>query len=211
MFDLSRAELKRMNLFYKAVAVANKIATIATRAAKKGIKIRWFEYSSQSRGGESYLKPVNSVELSSLKVGRYNALEYLGLSSADKMSLVYNAPLEESGPPVLFSAESLFDFSNSIPWKNNMLITAPHHGSEANAVVYEKLEDYEENNEDINPVWVRSDSENHHRPCEEYINASGNRFCTVCNNPPRNKQPVKLKVKKGKWVPEGNTNKCHCK
>lgn len=207
-------------LFVEGIETARRIRDIALAASDRGIKTRWFDFDEFNRsgpgGGEAYLRPLNSREWMPRRRPR-GALEYVALSMANKRSLVFRVPANDQRPDIVFSADSDFGYgrtSNTAPGalftrttsgKNptlaaGTLFTAPHHGSEANAVAYPDISavaDY---------VLVRSDANYKGRPCPQYRKLA-KKYCTICNGGP--KRPVEL-VWDGGWQPQNGTRPCAC-
>lgn len=205
--------LPRSKLFIQAINAATRIYRIATKAYHSGATIRWFEYDGSASISEkqNFLIPMNSREV--IKISkRPSALEYLALTTANKQSLVFYSPLQEdNAPAVLFSADSDFKSISSIPWSEGMIITAPHHGSEANKRVYDRFVKESEGKFPVN--WVRSDGRFKKRPGNSYLNMKqhGYLFCTLCRGNIYPKQDVHLTVNSsGRWQ-SNNTQSCRCK
>ena len=204
---------KSLSLLFEAVAAANRIRKIALTAYHSGARIRWFEHhQSICRGGRpQFLLPVNAREIDRFRRRRWSALEYLALTTANRESLVFQAPSTGRDAPVLFTADSDVSFSQSIGWKDGMIITAPHHGSEANAGAYQRFD--RETTNGTQATWVRSDGRYTSRPGKSYLKARGNRFCTLCRGSQFPKQDVCLSVFcsvfSTKWH-SGTTRRCSC-
>jgi hypothetical protein len=97
----------------------------------------------------------------------------LMLTASNKYSLVFEFAKEHT-PIVRFSADSDCTCQSVIPYVDNIIITAPHHGSEANKIVYNKIQ-----GNDI--IWVRSDRKHTNRPCVNFKNQP-TRYCLACCN-----------------------------
>ena len=172
--ELSRQQFL---LLLEALKSAERIRLIAIKAYNRGIPVRWFKYDiTNPGGGYVWLKPLNSCEIYTvypLKESQF--LMALALSVLNKESLVFSAPPPNAGTGVIFTADSDLDGVTLPQWINDeTIITAPHHGSKHNKNVYNKI------NQPV--IWVRSDSKSGSRPCSEYINANGQKFCTICKN-----------------------------
>lgn len=198
-----------LRLLFDAIDTAKKIRSLAVEAYHSGAKIRWFEYDSVSNsGGDAKLKPVNSKEIFTVS-SKEKALRYLSLSKSNKQSLVFYSPGENQGSgSVLFCADSDFSFANSLSGLGEVsIVTAPHHGSESNKNVYERLLD--ENIIKNNTIVVRSDGKFKKRPGLAYINGSFRRICTLCRNS-KVKQDVVLKLSGIVWARQQGKSWCTC-
>lgn len=205
--------------FTKLLNLAENIKKITTAAVKKGCEIRFFEYLAlgfhpQPCGGEAWLCPVNSVELSCPVTKHISPLQYLYLSESNRQSLVFYSPETEDDPGVFFSADSNLDFKIAYPPPTrHIIVTSPHHGSESCKDSYDKIKKWV--NLDYS-IWVRSDCKSKTRPCKEYI-ALNHKYCTICRttHPVPNKKcnfsannPIVLSVKSGQWVTSNNLCSC---
>lgn len=203
--------IDRNKIFNSAINAAEKILELATLAYKSGAKVRWFEYSNyRSGGGLKYLYPVNSIEI--FQARKRLALEFLCLTKANIESLVFYAYNEDHSAGVLFCADSNFSFQQPLDFLSNclnLIVTAPHHGAEANKSVYQKLAPYINSN----TIFVRSDTRQSRkksspRPCLDYINLTYTKYCTVCLDQ-ENKKDVILNYTQKGWCPD-KTTKCIC-
>lgn len=205
--------------FTKFFNLAKNIRDIAIAAVQKGCRIRFFEYLAfgfhpQPCGGEAWLCPVNSVELSCPVTKHISPLQYLYLSESNRQSLVFYSPETEDELGVFFSADSDLDFKIAYPPPTrHIIVTSPHHGSESCKDSYDKIKKWV--NLDYS-IWVRSDCKSKTRPCKEYI-ALNHKYCTICRttHPVPNKKcnfsakkPIVLSVKSGQWVTSNNLCSC---
>lgn len=159
-------------------------------------------------GMPDVLEPVNAREIIRVRRGRWSAFMYLALTTSNKESLVLMSRGVGGEAPVLFTADSDLSFSQTIPWRQRMIITAPHHGSDANSFAYGRFE--RETGRSFPAVWVRSDGRFFRsRPGKSYLRAYGDRFCTLCRGSSYGKQDVRLRVGSRGWQPE-STRKCCC-
>lgn len=153
----------------------DRIIKIAGLAYKKGSKIRWFkpERQNPSIQNPSYnFKPLNSKEFTRIdKVSANNFLKLLFLTNENKYSMVFEFH-KENKPIIVFSADSDFSFTSGLSYKNNIIITAPHHGSESNKVAYNKI-----TGDKI--IWIRSDRKSRKRPCQDFKNLN-DKYCLSC-------------------------------
>lgn len=192
-------EPHRRRIFLQAVDAAERIRDIARWAVDRGAEIKWFDFDQFERsgkpiGGNTVLRPVNSVELLLLpKRRKLSALRYLALTVANRESLVF---LGRPGAPgesreLLFTADSDLGFDLPEPPPRSLIATAPHHGAESNAQVYGKVGDWMKS---ANISWVRSDSACKKRPGSAFRTAPGKKFCTLCNPPKRPKARIVLRL-----------------
>lgn len=209
-----RQDHERFRLFVEALSAATRIREISLAAYHMGASIRWFEYDNGSysenrsnRGGiPNYLEPINAREILRIRRRRWSALAFLALTTSNKQSLVFLSPADDEGPAILFTADSDLAFSQNIPWSDGMIITAPHHGAEANKNAYQRFARETRNKLDV--IWVRSDGRFKTRPGKSYLNAHGDRYCTLCRGRNDPKQDVRFEVDSGKWRPDDSTKKC---
>jgi hypothetical protein len=192
-------------LFEEAIETAERIRAIAHWAVHRGCHIRWFDYArfrqlhAKPGGGTSLLKPLNAVELVRPPRRRrlLSALDYLTLSVSNTESLVFLAEAPADSLDVVFSADSDFAFPLPAAHLHRLIATAPHHGSAENAAVYGKVTGWH-GSDDLR--WVRSDCRTRTRPCLEYKQAQGPRFCTLCNAGGRPKMAVSLAAGASGWL-----------
>jgi len=125
------------------VDLFKRMRELIVAALKRGVRIRFFEFSKYSSGGgePGFLEPVNSLEILTLsalkKLGAgLSLLQILALSIQNEQSLVFISPQNESLPAALFCADSDLKFYQPIRWSKGMVSTAPHHGSVSNSHAY---------------------------------------------------------------------------
>ncbi len=204
-----RARTQKLRLLIEALEAADRIRRIAILAYHAGAALRWFQYNeATNNGGEpSFLSPVNSSEIVRVPAQRLGAFDYLALTTANRESLVFQSPADDSAPSVLFTADSDLSFPQSIAWENGMIVTAPHHGSEHNSNAYDRF--HGETRRKLRVVWVRSDGRFRSRPGDSYLSASGTHFCTLCRGSGSGKQSIRLTSSGNQWTPV-NSRPCHC-
>jgi len=204
-----RRNHERFSLFVEALTAAAFIREIALAAYHMGAFIRWFEYDSVANSGgiPNCLVPLNAREVFRMRVRRWSALQFLALTTSNKQSLVFLSPANDEEPAVLFTADSDLAFSQCVPWTRGMIVTVPHHGSEANKNAYDRFARETSNALDV--IWVRSDGRFKARPGSSYLNAHGHRFCTLCRGSNHPKQDVRLTLHSGRWRPVF-TRRCCC-
>ena len=183
----------------------DRIIKIAGLAYQKGSKIRWFEPSTSNlRNIIDYgFMALNAQEL--CKVQKLKGLtEFmcaLQLTDVNRYSLVFEYQKNEI-PIVRFSADSDCTYQSTNPYLNNIIITAPHHGSDNNKGVYSVI-----SGKDI--IWIRSDRKSSQRPCSSFKNLN-NKYCLACNS-----KNIKCEIcfeydsTKMQWK-NLHGNQCHC-
>lgn len=166
----------------------DRIIGIADLAYKHKCKIKWFEPTDGCT--HSHIPNTNFIALNSTlkhQVYRFRNLQAfaraLYLTEVNQYSLVFEY-WDKEYPIIRFSADSDCE-CGSLPYNGSIIITAPHHGSEANADVYNALDP---NNQD-NIIWVRSDALNktQGRPCGKFKSRK-NKYCLACRNRIQNKK-----------------------
>lgn len=209
-FTFYLTDPKQISLFIEACVTARIIRDIITTAYRKNITIRFFEYQKSScpNFGSSFY-PVNAIEATRIVSKSINALQYLALSASNKQSIVF-AYVANGVPNVLFSADSDLDFESVIPWCNGMIVTTPHHGSEANKYAYKRFDKEFIANGLNKAVWVRSDGKFKKRPCSSYLHLAGNRYCTLCRHADSTHQEVIFNLIKNQWKADLNVRSCVC-
>jgi hypothetical protein len=199
---------RQFRLFLESFEAEERIRQIALLAYHRGCRIRWFEFadSSASGGIQGKLIPVNAREVLRVRRLKWSALMYLFLTTTNRQSLVFCSP-PCNGAGILFTADSDLRFSNSVAWHNGMIITAPHHGSEANAEAYVRFQ--REMPRASSSIWVRSDGRFGSRPGQSYLNLKASRFCTICRGSQQPKQDLQFTSSNQQWQPVG-TRGCSC-
>ena len=190
-------------LFSEALVAGARIRGIAREAYHRGIPVRWWQWEpSGVRGGLPWLKPLNSRCVARVLVApEKQFLKALALTTTNRESLVFWAPEKYAGRGVLFTSDSdLRDVS--LPPLEGAIVTAPHHGSGTNRMVYQRIRE--------GVIWVRSDGNFRGRPCREYLSARGQRYCTICRNSGRPKQAVIFYARGGTWTPASSVQSCIC-
>ena len=181
----------------------SRILEIAKLSKQKRCRIRWFSPNcSKNYKTYNHFVALNSEEISEFRVLKdIDAfLSALFLTIENKYSLVFEY-LWDKTPILRFSADS--DCINqSCHYKNSIIVTAPHHGSESNAVVYSKIQ-----GNDI--IWIRSDQKDVHRPCDAFKQIHGNKYCLACRQL-NFRSEVCFEFSQGKWI-HLKGNECKCK
>ena len=143
------------NYLFDLIKTAESIRTIAAQAIKHQVPVRWFDFEAfartrKAKGGiPGFLEPLNSVEAAPPPLLE---LSYFAkLSAVNEACLAFIAPSELMTIGVVFCGDSpLGDgpgYKNSFfnsrtnygQWPQNLVATAPHHGSESNAMAYGHL------------------------------------------------------------------------
>ena len=160
----------------------NNIMEIAVLAHNHNCKIKWFE---PTRKFNSYQIYSNFVALNSTLKHQIQHIKNteafamcLYLSKENEYSLIFEYC--KNGIPIIrFSADSDLTCQSRLPYPENIIVTAPHHGSSHNAIVYNNLD-----GDDI--IWVRSDTVtggtgNKPRPCDAFKSMK-NKYCLACKS-----------------------------
>lgn len=195
-----------------ALDAADRIRKIALAAFHQGIVVRWFEYDvTCSLSGSGWLRPLNAREVAYVRSVPINqVLALLALTTSNRESLVFWACPDGSLPGVLFTADS--DLKGvQLPELTGSIITAPHHGSEANKDAYAHIQNTAWSMAKT-LTWVRSDGRFRGRPGPSYLATQGQRICTLCRAALQSKpkQAVRLHGQQKKWVRTRNVASCCC-
>ena len=199
-----------------AVNTAKRIKRLTMAAHHHGAQIRWFDFEEYQRqkapsGGESFLQPMNAVELTQQVVRKkLSALRFVELTLDNRESLVFLAPETKQDSSVLFTSDSNLKFCFSVgSLQRIMLATAPHHGSEDNAPAYTYIATAIAKVQKPNRTyWVRSDGCYKIRPGATYL-AQQKRVCTWCRGTSLSKQRVQL-TDVPSWQLKAGIQGCHC-
>ncbi len=134
------------------IDTAARIRKIAEQAIKHDVPIRWFDYScfatsgGASGGIDPLLTPINAVEL--IEPPPLTVSFWAFLSVVNQESLVFVSSTR-GGADVLFSADSPLGsganfeksfFEDHRFCRHGLVVTAPHHGSQSNAIAYGHME-----------------------------------------------------------------------
>ena len=201
----------KVQLLWSAIDAAVRIRVIATEAIHRSIPVRWFEFNTPTpSGGVPALLPLNAREVTRLRPRVGSLLDWLALTVSNKESLVFWSP-PTSDPGVLFTADSDLEnvgLPSDLPCA---IVTAPHHGSEANANAYRAV--VAATNGLASVTWVRSDGRYQSRPGDSYRGLVSPRLCTLCQQPNGSwtkKQTVHLYSCGGAWVRHQSSQECSC-
>lgn len=155
------------NYWFDLIKTAESIRTIAAQAIRYQVPVRWFDFEAFARtrvadgGNPGFLEPLNSVEAAPPPLLE---LSYFAkLSAVNEACLAFIAPPEFLKLGVVFCGDSpLGDglgYKNSFfnsrtnlgQWPRHLVATAPHHGSESNAIAYGHLSSWATVN-----TWLRT-------------------------------------------------------
>ena len=196
-------------LLWSAIEAASRIRAIALEAFHHGVPVRWFEFDGTTpAGGVSALEPLNARAVARVVPLVGKLLAWLALSVSNKESLVFWCPPSGNHPGVLFTADSGLAGITLRGSLKDVVATAPHHGSEANARAYSAVAAVASS-----VTWVRSDGRYRNRPGRTFLGLSARRFCTLCrlgggrSSP---KQAVHLVAQGGVWKAAQGTCSCQC-
>lgn len=179
-FAFSRTHSKCLEVVQAAINRSldislNNIMRIASLAKQKCCNIRWFEPSTACtiESIEYGFVSLNSSKMCRIRKPK-SGMAYiylLQLSKVNKYSLVFD--YTKNGVPLIrFSADSDSTCQSVSPYPKSIIVTAPHHGSKANAIVYDAIK-----GDDL--IWVRSDERSSFRPCDAF-KAQKNKYCLAC-------------------------------
>lgn len=208
--QLSMADIQ---LLWSAIDAASRIRAIATVAFHRGIPVRWFEFNTiEPSGGIQALQPINAREVARVRSRVGPLLTFLALTVSNKESLVFWSPPTDQHPGVLFTADSDLA-SASLPTSlAHAIVTAPHHGSEANESAYKTVAVHAPM--DFPSItWVRSDGRYRSRPGSTYLGLVSRRLCTLCRRAGGTstaKQTVQLFSRGGVWTRHRASRLCSC-
>lgn len=212
VWEAAALRSRRLRVFVEALSAARRIRDIALLAFRRGATLRWFEFGLQAPGGgdELLLFPLNARELILRRRPMWLLLA-LRLSVANQRSLVFYSP-PSSGGAVLFSADSDL-VTTRCPPIEDLLVTAPHHGSETNRNAYATLTPLAEQGTRL--TLVRSDGRYRKRPGASYLGLPATRFCTICWTSANRsscfpRQAVRVSGSGGSWHSAAGTASCRC-
>lgn len=173
------------------IDTAETIREIARQAIVHNVRVRWFDFDAfvrlgRAKGGKAgVLEPVNSVELA--QPPKILGMTYIArLSARNEECLSFFAPTEPktNGLGVLFSGDSplgggpryMHSFlATAKPPSSPIIATAPHHGSENNAVAYNHVHNWAEV-----ALWIRTGGSTRHPGATYKSLEPGYRCCTHC-------------------------------
>lgn len=182
----------------------NRILEIAKLSYENGVAIKWFFPDDNGDILINNFRPVNCKHLLKMRRISNNSLKFFYqlayLTSENEYSLVFEYYIEGT-PRILFTADSNVSIAN--PYTNQILVTAPHHGSKSNCQVYNNIK-----GTDI--IWIRSDRPSFTRPCQNFLSLR-NKYCLSCTKKhPIQREELIFKFDKGQWK-HIKGQKCNCK
>ncbi len=197
----------RPRLFWEAIDAAERIHEMAYLAWHRAVAVRWFDVaSSPATTTTEPLSPVNAKEIAFVPTYKPGALQFLALSVSNKRSLCFEFRPTPENPAVLLTADSDLNFAAPIRWSEGMIVTAPHHGSEANAHAYNRASRESSFAQSI--LWVRSDGKFRTRPGATFLRQT-QRYCTRCRPYNHPEQAVRFTVTAAGWI-ANRTQPCRC-
>lgn len=193
-------------LFWEAINAAERIRELAYLAWARAAKVRWFDIASAPVTTKTEpLLPVNAKEIVRVLPSRPSALQFLALSVDNRRSLCFEFQSASKNLAVLFTGDSDLKFKHPINWSKGMIVTAPHHGSEANAHAY-TLASQSQHHQSI--LWVRSDCRFRSRPGDTFLQQI-KRYCTRCRPYSHGEQAVHFTSTAAGWITR-RTKPCRC-
>lgn len=207
------------------IKTAESIRTIAAQAIKHKVPVRWFDFEAFAKtrvtngGTPGFLEPLNSVEAAPPPLLQ---LSYLAkLSAVNEACLAFIAPPDFLKLGVVFCGDSPLgdgpgyknSFFNSRAdfdqcWRY-VVATAPHHGSESNAMAYGHLSSWARV-----ITWLRTggSSKQPGATFKEYHPSE--RACSHCPQTGRKQGLVELLLAHSHWplgLEKILPHRCNCK
>ncbi|MBY0239659.1 MAG: MBL fold metallo-hydrolase [Burkholderiaceae bacterium] len=175
------------------IETAERIRKIALSANDHGVPVRWFDYVAYSRdriatGGEDFLLPINAKELREPPIlPGFTYRRFIALSRANRESLVFLSPGNDDDAhiDIMFCGDSPMgdgpSYANSFlsgkTTNKPLVVTAPHHGADSNAMAYSHIAAFGNVT-----FWIRAGGKPTH-PQSVYRGLPGNiRTCTHCHH-----------------------------
>ncbi|MGF6763356.1 ribonuclease BN (tRNA processing enzyme) [Paraburkholderia sp. GAS33] len=171
------------------IETAERIRKIALSANDKGIPVRWFDYLAYSKdriatGGEDFLKPLNAKELKEPPTLTGVAFRrFIALSRANRESLVFFSSGDDAHVDIMFCGDSPLgdglryatSFLSGKRTDKPLIVTAPHHGADSNAMAYGHIAGFGKVS-----FWIRAGGKPHHPQSAYRTIPSSLRTCTHC-------------------------------
>lgn len=171
------------------IDTAERIREIALSASVNSVPVRWFDYLAYSRhrvatGGEDFLRPVNARELREPPtLPGFAFCRFLALSRANRESLAYLSSGDDAHVDVLFCGDSplgdgrgyVNSFLAGKGTNKPLIVTAPHHGADSNAMAYGHIAGFGEVS-----FWIRAGGKPYHPQSAYRTIPGGARTCTHC-------------------------------
>ncbi len=204
-----------VQLLSSAFSAADRIKEITLLAFHRGLRVRWFEFDKDNPGGGlPELQPMNGREVKKTLSSGSALLFKLALTVANRRSLVFHSPGNSNRPAVLFTADSDLDGVKIPSDLNKAIVSAPHHGSDANSAAYTRIRDALSSPDFQSIHWVRSDGRFRSRPGREYLGLGhAQRTCTICRLGPAEasvKQAIRFTSTGALWVRDKGVSQCRC-
>ena len=169
------------NLASESMIQLDVIISIAKEALKHGVNIRWFEptktCTKKNRVTDNIIVLNADESARTIRVTKIDRLDILMFALKLTTENEYSLKMEylyNDIPVVRFSGDSdcTCQCSNPCSYSYNIIVTAPHHGSDANANVYKTIKG-------DNIIWVRSDGITKARPCSDFKMQNA-KYCLAC-------------------------------
>lgn len=198
-------------IWIAAMNAAEIIRHIALQAVENKVKVRWFDFDEfmqrgcrPSGGVENLLIPLNAVEIKMPSAPAVGIGYLVRLSPANERSLAFLSTQADSLSPVdvIFTSDSPMGYGPGYkmsflvrrPRQGFAIVTAPHHGSESNAVAYEHI-----NTCWYVSLWLRSGGTKKH-PGQTFQDVSPElRACTHCPQRARGMQLSEVQIRDSLW------------
>ena len=214
-----------VRLGIETIKTAERIRAIALQALRHGVPVRWFDFQTfaktryASGGVAGVLEPINAVEVMPTQEMPPVAAWFAYLTPVNEESLVFKSPGDEDGGymhcDILFTADS--PLGDGVGYQRSFLepakgscrfaiVTAPHHGSESNAMAYK----YVENVYHV-LLWLRAGGDKRH-PGETFRKLPPeNRACTHCPKAGNTRQFAEVMIGQSLWpLLRVNSRFCGC-
>ena len=167
---------KNMGAGHPSLLLAlNKITLIGGLAYRKGCKIRWFNPfgpCNKKMIDYGFVALTSSKMMQVQKPKNAYSFAFLCCLTVENVYSIVFEYCDNDTPIIRFSADSDCYAQSVSPYPENIIVTAPHHGSEANDRVYRMLQGNK-------IIWVRSDRKSSKRPCQAFKNLD-NKYCLAC-------------------------------
>lgn len=216
---VKKIDTKLAEFWLELIETAKNIRAIAASAIRHSIRIRWFDFEAFAstrvpKGGlRGLLMPLNSVEQA--PAPRIHLHLIARLSRINETCLAFLSPPRFNSLGVLFCGDSpLGDgpgykdsfFTHAPRVRRPLIATAPHHGSESNAIAYSHL-----NRWAFVVAWVRTGgSKRHPGPTFKRLTFPS-RACTHCPQVGLSLQPVVVGLGAWPWRPASiGGHHCRC-
>ncbi|WP_290918122.1 MBL fold metallo-hydrolase [Halodesulfovibrio sp.] len=177
----------------------NDIYQLLILAKEKHCTIRYFHHGIPPTSSPLDLFPVNSCEIDAKNIAKFKQqhcatfLDFFRLSWENTTALAFYSPETAKYNGVLFCADSNLSpnfFNHTTPPTRDIIVTAPHHGSDGNDSAYGKINIFSHNK---NNKYVRGSShliarlsnefKKKHTLCTSNIKCNGNscgtQNCTI--------------------------------